>query len=287
MNTAEICLQRLTFEACHGVFEEEQRLRQIFIVDVTLRVIIDDAIRDDDHQHTVCYAEVTSCVDEIMMTRPYRLIETVADRIARTLLSRFERINEVTVRVSKPDAPIAATFENVSVTVTQHRMRQVAFSLGSNVGPRAEILQEAATRLGLEDGLQITAISPYYETRPWGEKDQPNFVNLCISGETRLAPHALLRLCKKIEREFGRVPARRWGPRQIDIDLLFLGGLHLQDKFLTLPHPQLTQRAFVLVPLADIAADVKIAGTTVRQLLQDLSRETGDVRPYRQIEEDV
>lgn len=287
MTVATIRLEGLTFEARHGVFEEEQRNGQTFRVDVTLSVMVDDAIRDDDHEKTVCYAEVTDCIADIMMTRPYRLIETVADRMARALLSRFKKINAVTLRVSKPDAPIAANFENVAVTVTHHRMRPVGFSLGSNQGARAEILHDAMTRLGLEDGVEVTAISPLYETQPWGKTDQPAFVNLCVVGRTRLLPHALLRLCKETERQLGRMPGGRWGPRPIDIDLLFLEDFQVQDHLLTLPHAHLSKRAFVLVPLADIAADVKISGKTVRQLLQELPREAGDVRPYRQFEDDA
>lgn len=287
MTVATIRLEGLTFEARHGVFEEEQRNGQTFRVDVTLSVMVDDAIRDDDHEKTVCYAEVTDCIADIMMTRPYRLIETVADRMARALLLRFKKINAVTLRVSKPDAPIAANFENVAVTVTHHRMRPVGFSLGSNQGARAEILHDAMTRLGLEDGVEVTAISPLYETQPWGKTDQPAFVNLCVVGRTRLLPHALLRLCKETERQLGRMPGGRWGPRPIDIDLLFLEDFQVQDHLLTLPHAHLSKRAFVLVPLADIAADVKISGKTVRQLLQELPREAGDVRPYRQFEDDA
>lgn len=287
MTVATISLEGLTFQARHGVFKEEQRDGQKFLVDVTLSVMVDDAIRDDDHEKTVCYAEVTDCIADIMMTRPYRLIETVADRMARALLSRFKKINEVTLRVSKPDAPMAATFENVAVTVTHHRMRSVGFSLGSNQGARAEILHDAMTRLGLEDGVQVTAISPLYETQPWGKTDQPAFVNLCVVGRTRLMPHALLRLCKETERQLGRMPGGRWGPRPIDIDLLFVEDFHVQDHLLTLPHVHLSKRAFVLVPLADIAADVEIFGKTVYQLLQELPREAGDVRPYRQFEDDA
>src|SRR5262249_30665110 len=108
-----------------------------------------------------------------------------------------------------------------------------------------------------------------YRTPPWGVEDQPPFVNLCLAVETGLTPHALLARAQAVERAFGRDRGteRRWGPRPLDIDLIAYDDLALHDGDLTLPHPRLFQRAFVLVPLAEIAPERVIAGVKVRDAL--------------------
>jgi 2-amino-4-hydroxy-6-hydroxymethyldihydropteridine diphosphokinase len=117
--------------------------------------------------------------------------------------------------------------------------------------------------------VRLVARSSDYSTPPWGVEDQPRFVNLCIAVETNLAPHALLARTQAVERAFGRDRAneRRWGPRTLDIDLLAYDDVVLDTAALTLPHPRLFERAFVLAPLAEIAAARVIAGRRVRDAL--------------------
>ena len=142
----------------------------------------------------------------------------------------------------------------------------VHLSLGTNLGDRRENLVQAVRRLPV--ALSISAISPVYVTPPWGELDQPAFLNLCLEGETDLTPLALLNILKKLEADIGRVAARRWGPRLIDIDILFYDDLVYQDELLTIPHPSLAERAFVLGPLRDIAPALRhpITGRTVADM---------------------
>lgn len=130
----------------------------------------------------------------------------------------------------------------------------VYLGLGTNVGDRRDNLHQAVT--GLQPALTITAVSPIYETEPWGVTDQPPFYNACLSGRTSLAPLDLLTFIKNLETTIGRSPTKRWGPRLIDIDVLLFDDEVLTLPRLTVPHPFMHERAFVLVPLADIAADV-------------------------------
>ena len=120
--------------------------------------------------------------------------------------------------------------------------------------------------------LLPAARSSDYRTNPWGVEDQPPFVNACIAVETRLSPRALLAHAQAVERALGRERSkeRRWGPRQIDIDLIAYDDVALEDPDLTLPHPQLFTRAFVLVPLTEIAPERLIAGRRVRDALAQL-----------------
>lgn len=129
----------------------------------------------------------------------------------------------------------------------------VLFSLGTNLGDRHHNLRRAIA--GLTRLTSINAVSPTYETAPWGVTDQPDFYNLCLKAETTLHPVALLDAVKRLEQEIGRENNVRWGPRLIDIDIIAVDDDVLDLPRLTIPHSELTERAFVLVPLADIAPD--------------------------------
>ncbi|MFN0148521.1 MAG: 2-amino-4-hydroxy-6-hydroxymethyldihydropteridine diphosphokinase [Dehalococcoidia bacterium] len=129
-------------------------------------------------------------------------------------------------------------------------MTAVVLALGSNLGARLENLRAAVAMLQ-EGGVQVTARSSIWETAPV-PADQPPFLNAALAGETALAPLELLRLAKSVEWRLGRRPGRRWGPRPIDIDLIFSGEQSLDSAELTLPHPRIAERAFVLAPLAEV-----------------------------------
>ena len=148
-------------------------------------------------------------------------------------------------------------------------MAEALLALGGNVGDVRATLDRAVAALCDGEEVRLLARSSDYRTPPWGVEDQPQFVNLCIAVETSLTPRALLARAQTIERALGRDRARerRWGPRPVDIDLIAYDDLVLEAADLTLPHPRLFERAFVLAPLAEIAGDKVIAGTRVRDAL--------------------
>lgn len=152
----------------------------------------------------------------------------------------------------------------------------VLLAFGGNLGDPRATIRKALVRLG-ESGVRIDRSSSFYRTPPWGPVPQPDFVNACAAGETALAPLALLALTQSLERELGRVPAERWGPRAIDIDILDYDGRAIDEPGLVLPHPRMTERAFVLVPLVEIAPDRIIAARPVRDWAANVDR-TGIVR---------
>ena len=148
-------------------------------------------------------------------------------------------------------------------------MAQAFLALGGNLGDVRATFTRAIAMLCGDSAVKLTARSSDYRTPPWGVTDQPAFLNAVIAVTTTLSPHTLLARALDCERALGRDRAdeRRWGPRPIDIDILAYDDVQLHDPDLTLPHPRLFERAFVLVPLAEIAPDRLIAGIHVRDAL--------------------
>jgi len=157
---------------------------------------------------------------------------------------------------------------------------RVGFGLGSNIGDKPGNIRKALDLLESRNIARLSAVSRVFRTPPWGDLDQGDFANACAIGETRLTPYELLAAVKKIEADMGRAPSRRWGPRLIDVDILFLGDHTLDDPELTLPHKELFGRAFVLAPLAEIAPDLALDGVSILQALRAVDR-TG-VRPWEE-----
>jgi len=157
----------------------------------------------------------------------------------------------------------------------------VFLSFGSNLEEREACIQRAVTAV---EGLRNTAVtrtSSLWETEPWGKRDQPRFLNQVAELYTESRPIELLRRCKSIEKELGRKTAERWGPRKIDIDILLWGDIQLSSDELQLPHPRLSERKFVLVPLHELAAELVVPGLNkkVTQLLEECT-DRGRVRKY-------
>jgi para-aminobenzoate synthetase component 1 len=158
-----------------------------------------------------------------------------------------------------------------------NRVQTAYLGLGGNLGDRRAVLAQALARIAAAPHVRIARISPVYETKAIGPGDQPDHLNLVVELETTLEPRALLDLCLSIEQQLGRVRRERWGPRLIDLDLLVLGDLAVHDERLTLPHPHLHERGFVLVPFADLAPDLVVKGEPVCTHLTRVDR-TG-IRP--------
>jgi 2-amino-4-hydroxy-6-hydroxymethyldihydropteridine diphosphokinase len=130
--------------------------------------------------------------------------------------------------------------------------RRAYLAIGSNLGDRADHLQGAVDGLAAADGITVVAVSPVYETEPVGGPEQPDYLNAVVAVDTDLTPRELLEVAQRLEHEAGRVRVERWGPRTLDVDVLLVGEEHVDEPDLVVPHPRLFERAFVMVPLADL-----------------------------------
>ena len=142
--------------------------------------------------------------------------------------------------------------------------------LGANLGARGETMRAALRQLSETRGVRVEQVSRFYETPPWGKTDQPAFLNAAARISFDGAPYDLLRALQRIEYALGRVRHEHWGARTIDLDILYVEDVTLSDKALTLPHPYLTERAFVLVPLAEIASALPVNGKRIDEWLYEI-----------------
>lgn len=155
-------------------------------------------------------------------------------------------------------------------------MAEAYLELGTNLGDREDYLARALALLEESDGVTLGQVSRVYCSKAWGVLEQPDFLNVCVQIETALQPEGLLAVCKGIEKALGRQVRERWGPREIDIDILMMQGVDIDTPTLTIPHPRLAQRRFVLDPLSDIAPRWEVDGVPVSLLAESLRADEPD-----------
>ena len=160
-------------------------------------------------------------------------------------------------------------------------MNKVYLGLGTNMGERLEYLNSACTILSQHENINITNKSKIYETKAWGYTDQADFLNMCLEIETSLDEFQLLEVCGQVEQKLNRERIIRWGPRTIDVDILFFNDIILNNEKLSIPHPRISERAFVLIPLMDLNTNLVIKNKTIDVYLDSLSsEERGQVKEY-------
>lgn len=151
-------------------------------------------------------------------------------------------------------------------------MHKAYLSLGSNIGDKENHLNMAVDILGSSEGIEVSSVSSFYETDPWGFEDQDAFLNIAVEVKTSLSPEELLKMCQFVESELKRVRLVHWGPRTIDVDILTYEDYTSQSAELTVPHPRMTERGFVLVPLAELAPELIVNNRTVSEWLSEVDQ---------------
>ncbi|MCL2619200.1 MAG: 2-amino-4-hydroxy-6-hydroxymethyldihydropteridine diphosphokinase [Defluviitaleaceae bacterium] len=246
----KICIDGLEIFSNHGVLEAEKVLGQKFVVCAELSLDLRRAGVTDDVAQTVSYAEVCADITGIVAGETYDLIETCAERVAGCVLGKYAPVREITVVVEKPWAPIGQGVRNLSVRITRRRVRAY-LGLGANMGEPRAMLDAAIAGMAAEN-LRVLRCSAYYTTKPVSDIAQDDYQNCVVEIETTLSPRELMSHLLGVEAALGRERHERWGPRVIDIDVLTYDDLVTEDAFITLPHPHLHERMFVLEPLCEL-----------------------------------
>ncbi len=266
-----IHIKNLEIFAKHGVFPEENVLGQKFIVSAVLYTSTREAGQTDDLTKSIHYGEVSHFIRRFLEDHTYQLLETVAERLAEELLLKTEHLEGVRLEIKKPWAPVGLPLETVSVEI-ERSWHTAYIALGSNMGDKRAYLELGVEGLRRTKGCQISAVSDYLATEPYGVTDQDEFLNGAMKIRTLLTPFELLKRLHEIEQEAGRERIIRWGPRTLDLDILLYDDLILDDEELHIPHIEMYKRDFVLKPLCQIAPYVRhpIYNRTVQELLEAL-----------------
>jgi len=239
-----------------GALAEERKRAQPFEVDLTVELDTRQAGQTDELSDSLDYGIAIAIVHRIITTEQPRLLERVAERIAEEILE-LKQVEAVEVVVRKVHVPVPYDIRSAAVRVRRPCVRQdtpagpvaVAYiGMGSNLGDRRALLRYGVRQLGT-----VTMVSPLYESEPVGGPQQGPYLNLVAQIQTALDPFQLLERCLAIEAGAGRVRRERWGPRTLDLDLLLFDDVEIRSPRLTVPHPRMRERRFVLQPLADIA----------------------------------
>ena len=267
----QIRIEELEVYAHHGVYPEENEKGQHFYVNATLYANTRPAGMADDLRLSTNYGEVCQVITEFMQQHTFQLIETVVEWTAYEVLQQFPLVQGLDLEIRKPEAPIPLPFGSVSVAI--HREWHEAYiAVGSNMGDSRGHIAKALGQLEKHKDIQVTKVSGLLETLPYGGVEQENFVNGMFEIRTLLTPEELLRELHKIEASEGRERKIHWGPRTLDLDIIFYDDLIYSSEDLVIPHVDMENRYFVLKPLSELAPNFRhpITHKTVAQMLAEL-----------------
>ncbi|MGN0242560.1 MAG: 2-amino-4-hydroxy-6-hydroxymethyldihydropteridine diphosphokinase [Lachnospiraceae bacterium] len=269
-----IKIENLTLFCNHGVYAEENTLGQKFIISAEMLLDTRKAGETDDLTASVHYGMVCECMKRVMEQNTFQLIERAAEVVARTVLLEYPLIHRITVEVKKPWAPIKLPLEQVSVCITRG-WHTVYLGLGSNMGDKKAYLDQAIVALSEQPEIRVGQVATYIETEPYGGVEQDFFLNTCLEIETLLTPEQLLEKTMAIEQQAGRERIVHWGPRTLDIDILFYDDWIVNQPDLTIPHKEVHLREFVLAPMCEIAPNLihPVRGKSITELLETLKKE--------------
>lgn len=269
----EIRIEDLEVFANHGVFPEENALGQKFIVSAVLFTDTRQAGKTDDLTASIHYGEVSVFITKFLKEYTYQLLERAAEELAEALLLEWKRIEKISVEIKKPWAPIQLPLKTVSVKI-ERGWHTAYLALGSNLGDSRAYLDNAVKALDALPTSSVEKVSEYLVTPPYGVTDQPDFLNGCLKLRTLLTPHELLVEMNRIEKDAGRERILHWGPRTLDLDLIFYDDLISEEDDLCIPHVEMHKREFVLRPLEEIAPYKRhpANGKTVREMLEEITK---------------
>ncbi|MCR4717095.1 MAG: 2-amino-4-hydroxy-6-hydroxymethyldihydropteridine diphosphokinase [Lachnospiraceae bacterium] len=270
----EIHIDNLEVFANHGVYPEENKLGQKFLVNAVLYTSTRKAGLTDDLNNSINYGTVCHMITAFLKDNTFKLIETLTEKLSEKLLNEIPHLEKITMEVRKPWAPVGLPLESVSVKIS--RSWHIAYlGLGSNIGDMGDYLDKAIDAVDELPSTKVLRSSSYIKTKPYGYLDQDDFLNSAIMIRTLYTPEELLDELHKIENANGRTREIHWGPRTLDIDILLYDELIMETDDLIIPHVEMHKRDFVLRPLVEIAPNLRhpVYRKTVSEMYDLLYRE--------------
>ncbi len=252
INQDYIKITNLKIFAHHGVFEEEKINGQDFYINAKLYLDLHTPGKSDDLTESLHYGEACHFMHQVFTEKSYDLIETACENLCQRLLLEYNKLTAVEIELQKPHAPIGLPFENVSVTMYR-QWHKAYISFGSNMGEKEKLIQDGIEKLKNHPLIRGVEVSNLITTKPYGPVEQEDFLNGCLVLDTLLNQEELLELIHQIEAEADRKRLIHWGPRTLDIDILFYDDEIIMTDSLKVPHVEILKRQFVLEPLSTIA----------------------------------
>lgn len=267
----KIEIRDLEIFANHGVFPEETALGQKFVVSAVMYTETRPAGLTDDLSASINYGEVSHMITDFLQKNTYKLLEAAVENLAEMLLLSLPLLKKITLRIEKPWAPVGLPLKTVAVEITRGwHTAYVAF--GSNMGDKKKYLDDAIQGLRDMKEIVVEKVSEYLVTEPYGDVEQDEFLNGALRVRTLLSPEELLDRLHVLEQAADRKRIIHWGPRTLDLDILFYDQEIIDMPDLHIPHIDLHNRDFVLVPMNQIAPYLRhpVLNQTISQLLDSL-----------------
>ena len=267
----KIEIRDLEIFANHGVFPEETALGQKFVVSAVMYTETRPAGLTDDLSASINYGEVSHMITDFLQKNTYKLLEAAVENLAETLLLSLPLLKKITLRIEKPWAPVGLPLKTVAVEITRGwHTAYIAF--GSNMGDKKKYLDNAIQGLRDMKEIVVEKVSEYLVTEPYGDVEQDEFLNGALRVRTLLSPEELLDRLHVLEQAADRKRIIHWGPRTLDLDILFYDNEIIDTVELHVPHIDMENRDFVLKPLDEIAPYYRhpVLNKTIHQLLNEL-----------------
>ena len=270
----KIHIKDLEIIGFHGAIPEEKVLGQKFVLSFELDVDLRQAGKNDDLTKTVHYGELAQKVEEEFTKTSYDLIEKAAEEICEFVLLNYPLVKKVKLLLKKPWAPTRKHVEYVAVEI-ERKWNKVYIAAGSNLGDKEETLKEAIYIIDKRKDCVVTKVSNFYTSDPVGYEDQDQFVNCVFEIDTLQTPSELMDTLLEVEKDFKRERIIRWGPRTLDLDIIFYDDIISYDEHILIPHPRAHERQFVMKPMCDI--NPYYVHPIYRKRVMDISSELGEL----------
>ncbi len=252
--------------ANHGVFESEKENGQEFLVDIKLFCDLCKPKATDELNDTINYAAVCDLAADFLKNTAYDLIEKAAYELSKELLMRYRNVDMVNIKLHKPNAPLEVEFEDVSVNIT-NRWNEAYIAVGSNMGDKKGNIKKALCQLENDDHFKDVVSTKLIKTKAYGGVEQDDFMNGAVRLKTIYDPYELLDVLHELEKEAGRERSIHWGPRTLDLDILFYENMVIDSEDLKIPHVDMENRYFVLAPMMELCPE-KMNPRTAKSISQ-------------------